>query len=120
MTTLEKTQAPIERKLAAKPSLWDSVNKPTLAMLAVTVAVAAVFSATTSSFLTFTNLSNLATQIAPVLIIAVAMTFVITAGQIDLSVGAIVAFHYHHLGLTLSHYDARGHLIVARRDLMCG
>lgn len=92
MTTLEKTQAPIERKLAAKPSLWDSVNKPTLAMLAVTVAVAAVFSATTSSFLTFTNLSNLATQIAPVLIIAVAMTFVITAGQIDLSVGAIVAF----------------------------
>ena len=92
MTTLEKTQAPIERKLAAKPSLWDSVNRPTLAMLAVTVAVAAVFSATTSSFLTFTNLSNLATQIAPVLIIAVAMTFVITAGQIDLSVGAIVAF----------------------------
>ena len=31
------------------------------------------------------------------------------------AVGAIVAFHYHHLGLTLSHYDARGHLIVARR-----
>jgi hypothetical protein len=30
-------------------------------------------------------------------------------------VGTIVAFHYHRLGLTLSHYDARGHLIVARR-----
>jgi hypothetical protein len=29
--------------------------------------------------------------------------------------GAIVALHYHQLGLTLSHYDARGHLIVARR-----
>jgi hypothetical protein len=29
--------------------------------------------------------------------------------------GAIVAVHYHQLGLTLSHYDARGHLIVARR-----
>jgi hypothetical protein len=29
--------------------------------------------------------------------------------------GAIVAFHYHALGLTLTHYDARGHLIVARR-----
>ena len=27
MTTLEKTQAPIERKLAAKPSLWDSVQQ---------------------------------------------------------------------------------------------
>ena len=29
--------------------------------------------------------------------------------------GAIVALYYHRLGLTLSHYDARGHLIVARR-----
>ena len=29
--------------------------------------------------------------------------------------GAIAAFHYHRLGLTLSHYDARGHLVVARR-----
>ena len=27
----------------------------------------------------------------------------------------IVALHYHRLGLTLSHYDARGHLVVARR-----
>jgi hypothetical protein len=32
-------------------------------------------------------------------------------------VGASVAFHYHQLGLTLSHYDARGHLVVARRIL---
>ena len=29
--------------------------------------------------------------------------------------GALVALHYHRLGLTLSHYDARGHLVVARR-----
>jgi hypothetical protein len=29
--------------------------------------------------------------------------------------GAVVAIHYHRLGLTLSHYDARGHLVVARR-----
>src|SRR6476659_7761525 len=29
--------------------------------------------------------------------------------------GAIAALHYHGLGLTLSHYDARGHLVVARR-----
>ena len=29
--------------------------------------------------------------------------------------GACAAWHYHRLGLTLSHYDARGHLIVARR-----
>jgi hypothetical protein len=29
--------------------------------------------------------------------------------------GTIAALHYHRLGLTLSHYDARGHLVVARR-----
>src|SRR5438445_8538048 len=31
--------------------------------------------------------------------------------------GAIAAWHYHRLGLTLTHYDARGHLVVARRIL---
>jgi hypothetical protein len=29
--------------------------------------------------------------------------------------GALAAWHYHRLGLTLSHYDARAHLVVARR-----
>ncbi len=29
--------------------------------------------------------------------------------------GVFAALHYHRLGLTLSHYDARGHLVVARR-----
>jgi hypothetical protein len=29
--------------------------------------------------------------------------------------GAAVAWRYHALGLTLTHYDARGHLVVARR-----
>jgi hypothetical protein len=31
------------------------------------------------------------------------------------AMGALTALHYHRLGLTLSHYDARGHLVVARR-----
>lgn len=31
--------------------------------------------------------------------------------------GAAAAFHYHQLGLTLAHYDARAHLVVARRIL---
>src|SRR4051794_24285230 len=29
--------------------------------------------------------------------------------------GMFAAWHYHRLGLTLTHYDARGHLVVARR-----
>jgi hypothetical protein len=31
--------------------------------------------------------------------------------------GAAAAYHYHQLGLTLAHYDARAHLVVARRIL---
>jgi len=76
MITVDKKAQPTVEKLAARPTLWQQTNKPTLAMLAVTVAVALVFSVTTSSFLTFTNISNLATQIAPGL----------------MSVGATVAF----------------------------
>src|SRR3990170_28287 len=29
--------------------------------------------------------------------------------------GLYIALQYHQLGLTLSHHDARGHLVVARR-----
>jgi len=37
------------------------------------------------------------------------------AGSLAATLGVAAALRYHQLGLTLSHYDARGHLIVARR-----
>lgn len=49
-----------------------------------------IFSILNKNFLTFTNASAISRQTAMVAIIAFGMTFVITAGQIDLSVGAIV------------------------------
>ena len=49
------------------------------------------FSATSLAFLTSGNLLNVLRQAAPILIVAVAMTFVITTGGIDLSVGSAVA-----------------------------
>jgi hypothetical protein len=36
-------------------------------------------------------------------------------GALAALLGFAVAAHYQRLGLTLSHYDARGHLVVARR-----
>ena len=44
------------------------------------------------NFLTVTNLMNVATRSAFIAIIAVGATFVISAGGLDLSVGAMVAF----------------------------
>lgn len=37
------------------------------------------------------------------------------AAAIALAAGLVAALHYAGAGLTLSHYDARGHLVVARR-----
>ncbi len=53
--------------------------------------VCALFSLTTSVFLTAPNLLNVLRQSAPLLIVASAMTFVITTGGIDLSVGSVLA-----------------------------
>ncbi|HZT21066.1 MAG TPA: ABC transporter permease [Dongiaceae bacterium] len=55
------------------------------------VLVVLLFSLTTAAFLSEANILNMLRQIAPLLIVAVAMTFVITTGGIDLSVGSILA-----------------------------
>lgn len=55
------------------------------------VFVCFVFSIWTETFLTAPNLLNIVRQSAPLLIVAAAMTFVITTGGIDLSVGSVLA-----------------------------
>jgi simple sugar transport system permease protein len=55
------------------------------------VAMVVVFSLITDTFLTQANLLNILRQIAPLMIVAVAMTFVITTAGIDLSVGSVLA-----------------------------
>ena len=54
-------------------------------------AMVVVFSLLTNTFLTEANILNILRQIAPLLIVAVAMTFVITTSGIDLSVGSVLA-----------------------------
>jgi simple sugar transport system permease protein len=55
------------------------------------VLVVVVFSVVTQAFLSEPNILNILRQIAPLMIVAVAMTFVITTAGIDLSVGSILA-----------------------------
>jgi simple sugar transport system permease protein len=55
------------------------------------VACLIFFGAMTSTFLTTGNILNVIRQAAPILIVAVAMTLVITTAGIDLSVGSTVA-----------------------------
>lgn len=55
------------------------------------LVVCVFFSIFTSAFLTTPNLLNVVRQSAPLLIVAASMTFVITTGGIDLSVGSVLA-----------------------------
>jgi simple sugar transport system permease protein len=64
---------------------------PVLSILGVLILLVIAFSLVTSTFLTAGNILNLLRQNSPTLIVAVAMTFVITTAGIDLSVGSTVA-----------------------------
>jgi simple sugar transport system permease protein len=68
-----------------------TANAPVLSIAAFFILVCLIFSVITDSFLTQVNLLNLLRQSAPILITATAMTFVITTGGIDLSVGSSLA-----------------------------
>lgn len=75
-----------------RPALFrnpDSIFQFTL--LAIFLTVFVVLSLTASNFFTVTNVLNILRQAAPTLIVAVGMTFVITTGGIDLSVGSMLA-----------------------------
>lgn len=62
-----------------------------LSILAFFVTCLVFFSVGSDNFLTATNFLNILRQAAPILIVAVAMTFVIVTAGIDLSVGSLMA-----------------------------
>jgi ribose transport system permease protein len=64
------------------------MNGQLWALAAITVVVMLGFSTQTTDYLTLTNFQNILLQSAAVVIAAVGMTFVLTAGGIDLSVGS--------------------------------
>lgn len=62
-----------------------------LGLTAVVIVLAIIFSLINPRFATLTNLANVLTQSSHYIVIAVAMTFVITNAGIDLSVGSVLA-----------------------------
>jgi simple sugar transport system permease protein len=64
---------------------------PVLSIAAFFALVCLYFASSTGAFLSDINLLNLLRQSAPILIVGIAMTFVVTTGGIDLSVGSTVA-----------------------------
>jgi simple sugar transport system permease protein len=70
-----------------------------LSISVVFAVLFAFFSIQADAFLTMNNLVNVLRQISPTIIVAMAMTFVITTGSIDLSVGSIVGLTAASLAL---------------------
>jgi simple sugar transport system permease protein len=85
------TAIPVPTALRDRARLIVHDNGGVLSIAAFFVVMAVTFSLITDTFLTETNLLNILRQIAPLMIVAVAMTFVITTAGIDLSVGSVLA-----------------------------
>ncbi|WP_299055989.1 ABC transporter permease [uncultured Nocardioides sp.] len=88
-TTGKGTPAPPRNRRGARQD-FVTRNFGVLSIAAVLVVLFAFFSVQTDAFLSANNLVNVARQVAPTVIVATAMTFVITTGNIDLSVGSIL------------------------------
>jgi simple sugar transport system permease protein len=70
-----------------------------LSILVIFAALFIFFSVEATAFLTTENLLNVGRQIAPTVVVGTLMTFVITTGAIDLSVGSVVGLSAAALAL---------------------
>lgn len=86
---------------SARASAHIGRHAQTIAIAVVLVALLIFFAFSADRFATMGNLLNLMRQIAPTLIVATAMTFVISTAGIDLSVGSTVALSGSLLAIVL-------------------
>ncbi|WP_151770219.1 ABC transporter permease [Streptomyces abyssomicinicus] len=91
-TGAEKSAPPPEGRRSAPPAALARLDIRTLSLLGVLAALVVAGGVTRpEAFLDLDNLRLVLTQASVIGVVTVGMTFVITAGGIDLSVGAIVA-----------------------------
>src|SRR6185436_6675760 len=97
------------QELAAEPppTRWRRLASAVLTNRSLTITVAgliifAFFSLTTRQFLTANNLLNVVRNVSLIGIVAVGMTYVLVAGEIDLSVGSVYGVLIVALGLLVS------------------
>ncbi len=100
-TLLPGEQLATGRTAQARALLGQHAHTFSIAL--VFAALAVYFTVAADSFATPANLWSVLNQTAPIVIVAVAMTFVITTAGIDLSVGSTVAVTGAGLALMLEH-----------------
>jgi ribose transport system permease protein len=111
----------VERTLSEeRPSALSILGKLliNLRSLIILVLLGVLFTILSPYFLLARNFANIGTQIASVAIGAFGMTFVITTGGIDLSVGSIVALTSIFTGIFLSTFHMNLWVVMAAILLM--
>ncbi len=102
-TTLEKTHERLATGRSARTSALLIRHVQTVSIAVVLLVLVVYFGTATEGFLSWVNIRTVLQNIAPNLIVAVAMTLVIISAGIDLAVGATVAVAGAGLALLLSH-----------------
>ena len=74
------------------PTRRPRVNLAVVAPIVALIVLVLIGMALNPNFLSFANITNVLARSAFIGIIAIGMTFVITAGGLDLSVGSMAAF----------------------------
>ena len=101
MQNNDQTEGLIQTK---RFSLRNLLSKKEFGSIVAIIVMSVVLTITTESFLSVSNLVNVARQISTLSIVAVGMTFVVITSGIDLSVGSNVAFS----GMMLAFFLSKG------------
>jgi simple sugar transport system permease protein len=92
-----------ERELGSRSRDYFTNHAQVLSIAGFFIGCCAVFALGSGTFLTAGNALNILRQLAPILVVAIAMTFVITTGGIDLSVGSMAALTNALVAILIQH-----------------
>lgn len=84
----------------------------------ILIIVAAVFSVSSTNFITFKNIINILSQNAYVIVCSIGITFIMMAGQIDLSVGYQMSLIGVTMGLMVKHFNPPTGVLILAAILM--
>jgi simple sugar transport system permease protein len=92
-----------ERELGSRSRDYFAAHAQVLSIAAFFVGCCVFFSLGSANFLSASNALNILRQLAPILVVGIAMTFVITTGGIDLSVGSMAALSNALVAILIQH-----------------
>lgn len=108
---------------SSRATEWRQVLAEYLGLTVALVILMAVFSLSTQHFFSAITLRTIANQIPSALLVATAMTYVLVIGEIDLSVGSVLALSGAMMGVAMAqwHWPLWAALIAAlATGLVCG